>query len=156
MLVLASVSPRRSALLTQIGMPHRVIPAHIDERRDEGEPIEQCVRRLAGQKALQVSALLGAAGALDQRQSLFEHGDRRVGEAGILVVLHRAGEGAFGLLGTVIDVAGGEVERLGGFAMRGTMHPAVHQAGCGPKLAGIDRHVSGPFLRGPTVEAAPV
>ena len=70
MLVLASESPRRSALLTQIGMPHRVIPAHIDERRNEGEPIEQCVRRLAEQKALQVSAMLEAAGALDQRQAV--------------------------------------------------------------------------------------
>jgi len=69
-LILASESPRRSALLTQIGMPHRVIPAHIDERRNEGEPIEQCVRRLAGQKAMQVSAMLEAAGALDQRQAV--------------------------------------------------------------------------------------
>jgi septum formation protein len=70
MLVLASESARRSALLTQIGMPHRVIPAHIDERRHEGEPIEQCVRRLAVQKALQVSAMLQAAGTLDQRQAV--------------------------------------------------------------------------------------
>jgi septum formation protein len=70
MLVLASESPRRSALLTQIGMPHRVIPAHIDERRNEGEPIEQCVRRLAAQKALQVSAMLETAGSLDQRQAV--------------------------------------------------------------------------------------
>jgi septum formation protein len=70
MLVLASVSPRRSVLLTQIGMPHRVIPAHIDERRNEGEPIEQCVRRLAAQKALQVSAMLETAGSLDQRQAV--------------------------------------------------------------------------------------
>jgi septum formation protein len=70
MLVLASESPRRSALLTQIGMPHRVIPAHIDEQRNEGEPIEQCVRRLAAQKALQVRAMLEAAGALDQRQAV--------------------------------------------------------------------------------------
>jgi septum formation protein len=69
-LILASESPRRSALLTQIGMPHRVMPAHIDERRNEGEPIEQCVRRLAGQKAMQVSAMLEAAGALDQRQAV--------------------------------------------------------------------------------------
>jgi septum formation protein len=70
MLILASESPRRSALLTQIGMPHRVMPAHIDERRNEGEPIEQCVRRLAGQKAMQVSAMLEATGALDQRQAV--------------------------------------------------------------------------------------
>jgi nucleoside triphosphate pyrophosphatase len=70
MLVLASQSPRRSALLTQIGVPHRVIPAHIAEQRNEGEPIEQCVQRLATQKALQVSATLEAAGIVDQRQAV--------------------------------------------------------------------------------------
>jgi len=60
-LVLASASPRRSALLSQLGLPHRVVPSHIDEQRLEGESIEQCVRRLAEQKALQVSAMLAAA-----------------------------------------------------------------------------------------------
>jgi len=70
LLVLASVSPRRSALLTQIGVAHRVIPAQIDEQRNEGEPIEQCVRRLAAQKALRVSAILAAAGALEQHQAV--------------------------------------------------------------------------------------
>jgi septum formation protein len=60
-LILASASPRRSALLTQLGLAHRVIVADIDERRLEGEPIEQCVRRLAAQKALRVSAMLGSA-----------------------------------------------------------------------------------------------
>ncbi|MGA2024910.1 MAG: Maf family protein [Steroidobacteraceae bacterium] len=60
-LVLASASPRRSALLSQLGLRHRVVPAHIDEQRLEGESIEQCVRRLAMQKALQVSAMLAAA-----------------------------------------------------------------------------------------------
>lgn len=57
-LVLASASPRRSLLLAQIGVPHRIVPADIDERRNAGEPIEQCVRRLAEQKAQQVYARL--------------------------------------------------------------------------------------------------
>jgi septum formation protein len=50
-LILASASPRRRELLRQIGVPHRVIPADIDERRLPGEGIEQCVQRLAHQKA---------------------------------------------------------------------------------------------------------
>jgi septum formation protein len=58
LLVLASASPRRSALLSQIGVFHRVVPAHIDETRRDHEPIDQCVRRLAEQKALQVYARL--------------------------------------------------------------------------------------------------
>ena len=54
LLILASASPRRSALLTQIGVRHHVVPARIEERRLEGETIEQCVRRLAEQKAMKV------------------------------------------------------------------------------------------------------
>jgi septum formation protein len=57
-LILASASPRRSALLTQIGVPHSVVPAQIEERRLAGEPIDQCVRRLAEHKALHVCARL--------------------------------------------------------------------------------------------------
>ena len=57
-LVLASASPRRSQLLAQIGVAHRIVPADIDERRHDGEPVEQCVRRLAEQKAQQVCARL--------------------------------------------------------------------------------------------------
>jgi septum formation protein len=60
-LILASASPRRSLLLTQIGVPHRVVPSHSDEQRLAGESVEACVRRLAEQKALQVCALTGTA-----------------------------------------------------------------------------------------------
>jgi septum formation protein len=56
LLILASASPRRSALLTQIGVRHHVMPARIEERQLEGESVEQCVRRLAEQKALKVYA----------------------------------------------------------------------------------------------------
>jgi septum formation protein len=58
LLILASSSPRRSALLRQIGVPHQVVPSQIEERRLEGESIEQCVRRLAEHKALQVRSRL--------------------------------------------------------------------------------------------------
>jgi septum formation protein len=53
-LILASASPRRTQLLRQIGVPHQVEPADIDERRAPGESIEDCVQRLARAKALQV------------------------------------------------------------------------------------------------------
>lgn len=54
MLVLASASPRRTELLRQIGVRHRVVPAHIDESRLPAEDLEQCVVRLARAKAQQV------------------------------------------------------------------------------------------------------
>jgi septum formation protein len=67
--ILASASPRRTELLAQIGVPHRVVPAQIDERRAAGEPIEVCVRRLARNKALEVqvalAAVAGAAAAVE-------------------------------------------------------------------------------------------
>jgi septum formation protein len=52
-LVLASASPRRRALLWQIGVPHRVAVADIDERPRPLEAPEDCVRRLALAKARQ-------------------------------------------------------------------------------------------------------
>lgn len=63
-LILASASPRRRELLRQIGVSHRVVPANIDERRLPGENIEQCVQRLAHQKADCVYAALDAASAV--------------------------------------------------------------------------------------------
>jgi septum formation protein len=67
--ILASASPRRTELLAQIGVPHRVVPAQIDERREAGEAIEDCVQRLAKNKALEVqvalAAVAGAAAAVE-------------------------------------------------------------------------------------------
>ena len=51
MLILASASPRRRDLLTQIGVAHTVYPAHIDETRRPGEAPTEYVRRLAIEKA---------------------------------------------------------------------------------------------------------
>jgi septum formation protein len=48
---LASASPRRSALLDQIGVPHRVVVPDIAENREPGEPSERYVKRLAEEKA---------------------------------------------------------------------------------------------------------
>ena len=47
-------------MLRQIGIAHRVVPAHIDERRAAGELIEDCIRRLARSKALEVQVALSA------------------------------------------------------------------------------------------------
>lgn len=49
-------------------MPHRIVHAHIDERRGVAESVEHCVRRLAEQKARHVcSQLRDAAAAIDAR-----------------------------------------------------------------------------------------
>lgn len=56
---LASASPRRSALLTQIGVAHRVRPVDVDESQHPGENPLQYVRRLAISKAEALWARLG-------------------------------------------------------------------------------------------------
>lgn len=61
LLILASASPRRTELLRQIGVAHRVVPADIDEQRAELESAEQCVLRLAEQKAQHVWRQLAGA-----------------------------------------------------------------------------------------------
>src|SRR5690242_3931592 len=55
-LVLASASPRRRALLEQLGIPLRVEPAHLDENVRPGEAAERYVVRLAREKADAVQA----------------------------------------------------------------------------------------------------
>jgi septum formation protein len=55
-LCLASASPRRRELLAQLGIAHVVAPADIDERRHDGEPPEDYVRRMADEKARRVAA----------------------------------------------------------------------------------------------------
>ena len=51
-LILASASPRRQALLKQIGIvPDQILPADIDETQNKNETVTAYVRRLAWQKA---------------------------------------------------------------------------------------------------------
>ncbi|RMF18357.1 MAG: septum formation inhibitor Maf [Gammaproteobacteria bacterium] len=52
--VLASASPRRRALLEQLGLHFSVVVADIDETPRDGEPAETLALRLAQQKALEV------------------------------------------------------------------------------------------------------
>jgi septum formation protein len=54
-LVLASASPRRSALLTGLGLAFSVRPAHLDETPRPGEPAADLVLRLARDKAIAVA-----------------------------------------------------------------------------------------------------
>jgi septum formation protein len=51
LIYLASASPRRSQLLDQLGVPHRVAPVDIDESRQPGESPADYVTRLASEKA---------------------------------------------------------------------------------------------------------
>jgi|HigsolmetaAR201D_1030396.scaffolds.fasta_scaffold00610_17 septum formation protein len=51
LILLASASPRRSALLTQIGVAHEIRPVHIDEAVRAGESPAEYVYRLARTKA---------------------------------------------------------------------------------------------------------
>ena len=56
-LILASASPRRRELLTQIGFAFDVIPAHIDETRRASEDPAVYVQRLALEKAQTIHTL---------------------------------------------------------------------------------------------------
>ena len=58
-LFLASASPRRRELLTQIGVPFSLITASIDETPHSAESAEQYVQRLAREKALAGLTLAG-------------------------------------------------------------------------------------------------
>jgi septum formation protein len=58
---LASASPRRSGLLAQIGVEHRIRAANVDERRLPGETPGDYVERLAIAKAQALWARLAAS-----------------------------------------------------------------------------------------------
>lgn len=63
-LCLASASPRRSALLAQIGVPHRVVAAQLDESVLAGETPLRYVERLAAAKARAIAAEPARSGGL--------------------------------------------------------------------------------------------
>lgn len=64
MLVLASQSPRRRELLTQIGVRHRVLAADVDESVRPGEAPDAYVSRVARAKAEAGWQAAGARGAV--------------------------------------------------------------------------------------------
>ena len=53
--VLASASPRRAALLSQVGIPFDVIPSGVEESFRSGVPVESEIERVARAKALHVA-----------------------------------------------------------------------------------------------------
>ncbi len=55
-LILASLSPRRSDVLAQLGLDHLVMPADVDESYLDGEAPAEHVERLAREKATVTSA----------------------------------------------------------------------------------------------------
>ncbi|MGD8265549.1 MAG: Maf family protein, partial [Chromatiales bacterium] len=57
-IVLASASPRRVALLSQIGIDCEVMPSQIDEKARENEAPLDYVRRMAEEKAGSVAGLM--------------------------------------------------------------------------------------------------
>jgi len=57
-LILASASPRRKRLLTQMRIPFRVVPGDVDESETGDGPVELCLR-LAEKKAVQVRPVAG-------------------------------------------------------------------------------------------------
>ena len=57
-LVLASESPRRREILSQLGVSFRIVPSGIDERALPGETPEAHVQRLACEKGLEVRSRL--------------------------------------------------------------------------------------------------
>lgn len=62
-LILASASPRRLALLNQIGVePEHLIPAHVDETPERGELPRKLAQRLAHAKAVAVRQKAQQAG----------------------------------------------------------------------------------------------
>jgi len=58
MIYLASSSPRRAELLTQIGVKFNILRADIDETPLEGEPAEELVQRLSREKAIKGKGLI--------------------------------------------------------------------------------------------------
>lgn len=57
-IILASQSPRRSQLLTMLGLHHDVQPAHIDERYEPGEEAAAHAERLAREKTQVVASAM--------------------------------------------------------------------------------------------------
>jgi septum formation protein len=93
MLILASQSPRRAALLEQAGIPFQTAPADIDETRHAGEPPVEYVSRIALAKARAAreahpdAAVLGADTAVVVGERVFGKPRDRTDAIGMLLAL---------------------------------------------------------------------
>jgi len=61
-IILASASPRRRELMSQVGIKFDVIPSNVDEEPLDGETPEEHVLRLAAEKARDVAGRMDGAG----------------------------------------------------------------------------------------------
>src|SRR5690242_18375464 len=61
-------------------------------------------------------------------------------------MIGRAGESRLGLLGAVVDIAGGQEQGFGGLAIGGALGAAMDEASGGAQAGGVEWHVSGPCL----------
>ncbi|WP_320837730.1 Maf family protein [Zhongshania sp.] len=73
--ILASQSPRRKALLAQIGIAVKVVAADIDETPLAGEDAAQYVQRMASEKAMAVVARVEQAPVIAADTSVIVDGD---------------------------------------------------------------------------------
>lgn len=122
LLCLASMSPRRRALLAQIGVPHVVRPAHLDESLLPGEPAAAYVQRLARAKALAVRALDAPLPVLAADTSVVVDGEvcgKPDGEAaGVAMLLRLSGRSHQVLTAVALATAAGVEVRLSASEVR--------------------------------------
>ncbi len=115
-LCLASSSPRRRALLEQIGVPHETLAADVDETPRPGEAPEVFVERVALAKAHAVAAqrprlpVLGADTAVVLNEIVM--GKPRDREEGVAMLLALAGREHRVLSGVALVAAGSAHYRL--------------------------------------------
>jgi septum formation protein len=138
-LVLASSSPRRKALLDQIGLEVEVVPATVAEYLGEDEDVAAAVLRLAAGKAADVAARLPGRAVLGADTLVAVDGEplgKPTGRDEARSMLHR-------LSGRWHDVFTGVVLIIGdGRRAERLVHTAVHVA----DLTGeeIERYTAGP------------
>lgn len=112
-LVLASASPRRTAILDMLGLAHEVMPARVAEVPRPDEPPEAYVERLAREKAAAVAAARPDAIVLAADTEVVLDGEvlgKPVGAAAAVQLLLRlSGREHAVLTGVAVAAPGGEV-----------------------------------------------
>lgn len=79
-LILASASPRRRALLAELGLPFEVHSAHVEETPLPGETPEALAHRLSREKALAVAAQVEPGPIIIAADTTVALGDRLLGK----------------------------------------------------------------------------
>lgn len=79
-LILASASPRRSELLSRVGVQHEVLPSRVSERARHGEVPDAYAARLATEKAGEVASRTPGAFVLGA-DTVVEEGGEAFGKA---------------------------------------------------------------------------